>query len=178
MARWRLPGLALIIGLAVCPSAGRAATAYGTLITNVATITMTSGSPDFVRFEMSFNMTCSVLIVSPASVRVGKDVSPTIELSGGTLTYTIWFVNNSAMASSFNIVATDPLPANVSYDAARGSWDGNSGGAWSSKYSSDNILYFAGQPATGQSAPCYLRFTLSQLGPARSAFMSYSVTIQ
>ncbi|MEK7474012.1 MAG: hypothetical protein AAB152_00120 [Candidatus Coatesbacteria bacterium] len=178
MARGGFSVCLLVLWTTFWPSSGRAATAWGTVITNVATITMSSGAPDFVGYQLPYNMTCTVPIMPASSIRVLKYVVPAIESPGGTLTYTIWYVNRSASASSFNIVATDALPANVAYDLGRGSWNGGSGGTWASLYSSNNVTYAGGQPAAGQSEPCYLRFVLDWLGPAKSALISYSVTIR
>jgi uncharacterized repeat protein (TIGR01451 family) len=173
-------GALAVAMLLASPRGGGAATADGVMITNSASLTAYWGSSGLsygMRYTISFNVTVMTIVATPSTV-VQKTVSPAIANAGETLTYTIWFVNTSPFGSAFNIIANDPLPANVNYDAWRGMWNGGTGGTWFNQYSADNVVFFSGNPAQGQAAPCYLRFTMNMLGPKASAFTSYSVTIQ
>ncbi len=177
MARIRLPGIVLIAALTLSPSAGRAATAWGTLITNVATITMMSGFPDFVGYSVSFNMTCTVLIVGGPCITAQKIVSPPATESGQALNYRIWIINCSPLISAFNITVNDRLPDNAMMWQDLGNWDGGSGGTFSKSNSANSITWSSGMPATGQGAPYYIRWVLNLLGPGRSAFVEFSAKV-
>lgn len=179
MRRLAAAGLAAAVVLAI-PRAGKAMTADGVVITNSALVTAywrSSGMAYTQRYTMSYNATVTAIVTNPFTT-VRKTVTPTIQAAGGTLTYTIWFVNTSPSSSSFSIVATDPMPENVNYSAYLGNWGGGSGGTFSMYNGSDGVTWSIGQPASGQAPPYHLRWVLDLLGPARSAFVSYSVTIQ
>jgi hypothetical protein len=94
------------------------------------------------------------------------------------LTYTIWAVNCSSSTSAFNINMTDRLPDNVMMMMSLPGWNGNSGGSWWAASGSNNTTWTASLPAYGQGPPYYLRFVLDLLGPARSGFVSYVVTVR
>ena len=164
--------LALVV--AVLGRGVHAATADGTLITNVATATFSTptGGP----FAVTFGATATVIVLSPC-VALQKVADTTVQAAGGTVTYTLWVVNCSAAMSAFNILVTDKLPDNMAYDAPRGTF-GN-GGAWSSFESATGgpTTYVAGTPPAGQVTPYYLRFLLDILGPSKSAYVKYSAVI-
>ena len=106
--------------------------------------------------------------------------NPTVQASGGAVTFTLWVVNCSPTSSAWNILVTDRLPDNTYYDPGTFvSWPGNATpGVWDPSYSSNNTTWSGvGQPALPQGAPYYLRYTLNILGPGKSAFASFQVVI-
>jgi len=153
-----------------------AATADGTLVTNVATATFATAST--MGFAVSYGASAYVLIANPC-VSLLKVPNVTVQSAGGTVTYTLWVVNCSPTTSAFNVTVTDKLPDNVAYDAARGNWNGGSWGTLSTWTSATGVptAYANVPPAAGQVTPFYMRYLLDQLGPNRSAFLSYSVVI-
>jgi hypothetical protein len=88
-------------------------------------------------------------------------------------------VNCSPIMSAFNVSVTDKLPDNVAYDQPGFSWNGNSGGTWYTSKSATGAAgsYATGTPTNGQTTPYFQRFVLDQLGPAKSAYIKYSVVI-
>lgn len=168
---------ALALACLLAAGQAKAMTAWGTIITNVATITMTSGFPDFVAYEMPYSMTCRVMVGIPGCMTGNKTVSPTVQEPGGTLTYTIWAVNCSAWTSAFNITLTDQLQGSIGMDGPVANWPGASGGLWYISSGSNNVTWAANYPAAGQGTPYYLRFVLDQLGPAKSGFVQYTVRV-
>src|SRR5678809_720233 len=92
---WRGAGFAVAVALGLGLSSGRAeaaATVCGTIITNVATATMTSGFPDFVTYVVSYNATCTVQVLCPPVVALRKfanDGFTTEAGAGATVTFSI-----------------------------------------------------------------------------------------
>src|SRR5438046_2984693 len=64
-------GLALLVALAA-GRASAAATVCGTIITNVAAAAMGSGFPAFVQYEVSYNATCTVMVLCAPVVQLRK----------------------------------------------------------------------------------------------------------
>lgn len=151
-----------------------AATADGTLITNVACATFNTAS--LSPYAVSYCATATVIIQNPC-VSLVKTPDVTIQAAGGTVTYTLWVVNCSPASSAFNITVTDKLPDNVKYDAPRAQWNGLGGGLWANSSSSNGTAWAASNPLAGQGTTYYLRFVMPTLGPLQSAFVQYSVTI-
>ncbi len=164
----------LVAGLAGWAGPAPAMTADGAVITNTACITFSSASGR--GWSVSFCVTARPMVANPCAL-VQKTVSPTSQTAGGTMTYTIWVVNCASVASAFNLVAVDPLPSNVAYDAFLGSWPGVSAGTWARYRGADGASWQAADPVAGQASPYYLRFVLDMLGPNRSAMQVYSVTV-
>jgi len=172
--------VACVAGLGLLGVLGReanAATADGTLVTNVATATFSTATN--AGYTVSYTATATVLIQNPC-VSLLKVPDITIQAAGGTVTYTLWVVNCSLTVSAFNITVTDKIPDNVAFGSgALGSWNGGSGGTWSTWTSATGVptAYANVPPAAGQTTPFYMRYLLDQLGPNRSAFINYSVVI-
>jgi uncharacterized repeat protein (TIGR01451 family) len=168
-----MAGVCLLGGLS---QGAKAATADGTLITNLATATFSTATG--AQVTVSYTATATVLVQNPC-VSLLKVPDVTVQAAGGTVTYTLWVVNCSPIMSAFNITVTDKLPDNVSYDAARGNWNGGSGGTWTSSDSPSGLAgsYVAVPPTAGQTTPLYLRFVLDLLGASKSAMIRYSVVI-
>jgi uncharacterized repeat protein (TIGR01451 family) len=175
MKRWLLTMLAALGLLAATGRVVQAMTADGTLITNVACATYMSASGQ--GFAVSYCVTARIQIANPC-LALQKIANPTTQASGGTVTYTVWVVNCSCDNSAFNINVTDRLPDMVAMDAARGTWNGESGGNWTAASGSNNTTWAANVPLAGQVAPYFLRYVLDQLGPCKSAFVAFSVSVQ
>ncbi len=180
MKKFLLGMLTVFALLAGVGREARATTVTGTLITNTVTATMTSvlGTPYEARWaQPPGSATANVLVVAGPVITLLKLASPTEQISGGTVTYRLWVENISPTWSAFNITVTDFLPDNVSYSGNPDSWNGGSFGTWFSYVSADGVSYFGGSPTIGQTAPYYLRWILTQLGPNRSAFVEFTVNI-
>ena len=159
--------------------AGRvqATTADGALITNVATATFAAQYPG--TFTISYGATATVLVANPC-INLVKTVTPSVQAAGGTLTFRLWVVNCSPYASAFNVSIIDKLPDNVGFNttiATAGNTWTNGPGVWSPYDGTNGTTWGAGEPAVGQVTPYYLRYILSLLGPAKSAYVQYGVNI-
>lgn len=183
---------ALLAALALS-GAAQAMTSEGTLITNVATASYWSS--DGAKFAPTYGVTATVLVMNP-SVHLRKVASPSMQCSGGTVTFCIYVINVSAMSSSFNITIEDVLPGDGTgnagfaylYPGGRSEWNpqaatvtygyrGTNFGAnnnWPG-YVSDPEL--DGEPANGTSGPYYIRWNISVLGPARSMMVCFKATV-
>lgn len=171
-------GAVMALALALLSPAGRAAaaTACGTIITNVATATMTSGFPDFVGYEVSYNATATLIVLCPPVVALRKYANTDYGTfaqapSGGTVTFMIC-VENQTVTSVWGINITDQLPSNVSWLANGADYNLTGApaalGPWIA-FSSNNTTWGSGSPAANQGAPYYLRWTLEKIGPSKSA---------
>jgi len=176
LAVWAL----VAIGMAISPGSASAATADGTLITNVACATFSANPAGTAGYAVSYCATATVLIRNPC-IALQKIANPTAQASGGDVTFTLWVVNCSPTSSAWNILVTDRMPDNTAYEnPSFVSWPGNATpGVWQANYSSNNTTWSAlgTQPGAAQGAPYYLRYTLDILGPGKSAFASFQVTI-
>lgn len=152
-------------------------TSDGALITNVACATFMS--PGGQGFSVSYCASQYVLVANPC-LSLQKLAAPTLQSSGGTVTFTLWTVNCSCSNSAFNITVTDRLPDNMNYTtgATLSNWNGGSLGTWTASWSSSNAAgsWTTGQPL-GQGAPYYLRYALDQLGPCKSAYVQFMTTV-
>ena len=171
------------VGIAVLAAAGwlgagsaaRAATADGTLITNVACATFSSlGVP----FAVSYCATAYAIVQNPC-VALQKVANPTVQATGGTVTFTLWAVNCSASVSAFNVTVTDRLPDNVTYSGNELYWKGSNPGntALFPANSTNNIAWVAGSATLGQGAPFYLRWQQFLLGPGTSSMVTFTVNV-
>ena len=169
----------LVVGLVGLLVAGRthATTSDGAIVTNVASATFNAVYAG--AFAVSYASTATVLIANPC-INLRKDVSPSVQAAGGTLTFRLWVVNCSPYASAFNVSIIDKIPDNVGYNTdivATGSWSPSGLGVWSQYESTNGTAWAAGPPPVGQVTPYYLRFILSLLGPGKSAYVQYGVNI-
>lgn len=174
MGRSLLVALAVLGLLAITGKEAGAMTTDGTLITNVACATYMGASGG--GFAVSYCATATTRVDNPC-IALQKGANPTVQSSGGTVTYTVWVINCSCTNSAFNVTVTDRLPDNVAFLASIPGWNGGTGGTWTPSYGSNNTTWGAGSPGGGQTSPYYLRFALNLLGPCASAMQSYSVTV-
>jgi len=174
MSRRLLVALAAMGLLVLTGREAGAMTTDGTLITNVACATFMGASGG--GFSVTYCATVTTRVDNPC-IALQKLANPTVQSSGGTVTYTIWVVNCSCANSAFNVTVTDRLPDNVSFLASIPGWNGGTGGNWWPTNGSNGTTWVAGSPGLGQTATYYLRFVLTMLGPCASAMQSYSVTV-
>lgn len=173
-------GLGLVVGLVLAGSRGQAMTTDGSLLTNLAsgTYQITSGAAQTI----SYGASAMVIVMTPATV-IGKVASPTLQTSGGTVTFCINFVNQSGWASALNIVVTDVVPDNMKYlNGPWTSWATTAGAnlymAWAT--SAAPATWNVGEPNTGQTSPVgtlFLRWTVDVTGPKQSGQICYKATV-
>ena len=177
MRKW-----AVIAGCICLVMVGRRAwgmTTDGTLITNVASGSFQSAGG--IAFWISYSVTATVLVSNP-SVSLIKTATPTVQSSGGTVTFRLWVVNTSQSSSAFNIIITDRLPDYMAYVGPLNPtvWRGNGLPLplWTMSNSPTNGPgWNANMPGVGQAAPYYLRFALDFLGPSYSAYVEFIATV-
>jgi len=172
--------------------------ADGSLITNTVSATFYSiaGLGAANAYRTTYLATANVLISCPIVV-VKKTTTgiPTtfvwgfsnpvpFQAVGGLVTFRIWVVNPSLLASAFNVCVTDRLSDNTEYASpapfAIAPWTWAPGGQWYGTGSLTNAPaswnpIVAG--TTGQDVPFYLRWCLFQLGPGKSAYVEYAVRV-
>ncbi len=166
---------------ALLPVQATAATAEGTLITNVACATFSA--VDQTPFAASYCSTAVVFIVAP-SVQVNKRANPSIECSGGTVTFCMYAYNNSNWTSAFNVTLNDRLPDGVSYIPVQTIWAGGTAGAVVTQgyfRALSPFTIWGSEPplgsVSGGPSDYYLRWSVNMLGPRQSAMFCYRVQI-
>ena len=155
-----------------------AGTAEGTLITNVACATYGAVQPN-CDFVVSYCVTASVLVANPL-IAANKSSNPTIECSGGTITFCIYVRNNSAYTSAFNILVSDILPQNISYiNGGQANWAGGTAGAAITIGSGSFIPFTTAwvEAPAAQTSNYYLRWNISIMGPGKSALVCWKGNI-
>jgi len=172
-----------VVGVVAMVNTARATTSDGTLITNVATATFGSvGSLTApwanAWYEISYAATQTVLVATP-NVQLQKTSQPSIECSGGTITFCIWAVNTSSLTSAFNVYLQDKYPPLVSYVVGQTMWPGLTAGSaiWNNWCTTTPTLTRnPGEPPAGLDAvngAYYLRWQITMLGPGKSALICY-----
>jgi len=179
MRKWVLSTigcLSLVAGAHVAS----AATTDGTLITNVACGTFQSASG--MGFAISYCCTANVYVTNPC-VALQKRATPTVQSSGGVVTFELVAINCSCSSSAFNIMITDRLPDNMAFFSGPvNGWNGFYAAGpnpTSTPYkSNDNLSWTANWPAVaGQVTPFWLRWQLDFLGPCESSSISFQATV-
>jgi uncharacterized repeat protein (TIGR01451 family) len=203
----RVSAMALAAVASLMWGRAEAMTACQSLITNVATATMSSGPWEFIEYDVSYNATAAVRIKCPASLILSKfaDVVGTVNdaahgdehgttviaSTGSTVKFTICAVNTLAF-SVWGITITDKLPDNVAFVDMDATWAAGNyyqptvpgpAPTPSIRYSYNNTWPgTAGAPAAGQGGPLYLRWTLPYIGwtgggGVKSACLTFRVQI-
>jgi uncharacterized repeat protein (TIGR01451 family) len=185
-ARGTLLVAVLLAGLVVPRLAQAASTVCGTLITNVATATMTSGFPDFVGYEVSYNATCTVLVLCPPVVALKKYANGgmlTEAAAGATVTFQIC-IENQTTDTIWAISVTDRMPDNMTFVSAGGvpSFDQTAPNLGAPAVVNATTVAgltagTVGAPAFGTASPVYLRWTYPGIGPSKSACVVYQAKI-
>ena len=168
---------ALALFVVVFAGRANATTSDGAIVTNVACATFSAVYPG--AFAVTYCATATVLVANPC-INLRKEVTPSVQAAGGTLTFRLWVINCSPYASAFNVSIIDKVPDNVAYATdivGAGSWSPSGLGVWSQYFGSNGTSWNAGAAPVGQTTPYYLRFILSLLGPAKSAYVQYGVNI-
>jgi uncharacterized repeat protein (TIGR01451 family) len=182
-------GLALLAMVVAAPRAHATSTVCGTLITNVATATMTSGFPDFVGYEVSYNATCTVLVLCPPVVALKKYANGgflTEAAAGATVTFQIC-IENQTTDTIWGIAVTDRMPDNMTFvdtvpTGTAPAFDNTTPSLGLPAVV--NATTVAGltagtttAPAYGTASPLYLRWTYNGIGPNKSACTVYRAKI-
>jgi len=168
------------LGLMVAGRSALAATTDGTLITNAACGSFQSAQG--MQFWISYCSTAWVIVSNPC-VALNKRATPTVQSSGGTVTFELVAINCSCTTSSFNIIITDRLPDNMAYvglGTPHYTWYGLPAPNPSWYQSSANTYagpYGAALPGPGQLPPYFLRFSLDWIGPCKSAAVAFIATV-
>jgi len=187
--RLGMAGLAATWLVTLAGTRAEAATACGTMITNVATATMTSGFPDFVSYAVSYNATVMITVLCPPVVRLVKWASTPLCAAGCTVTFLVC-VENQMTDTVWGITVTDALPGNTTFalgfaGATGGNYDTTLTGAFSlggglvvsNSPTTAAASFTAGSPTIGQAPVWYLRWVIGGIGPAKSACVSYAARV-
>lgn len=168
------------LALAFLPVAAKAATVEGTIVSNVVSATYSTTAVPGIGsgYAVTYSATARVLAQDPC-IDIQKFAEPALgQVSGEVVTFRIWVINCSASASAFNIFVYDQLPLNTDYF---GSWGSEPPGDWGNAWSWTGVdgPYTAGNmPSVSATGNEWLRYKLSRLGPNKSAWVSYQVSIQ
>jgi len=188
--------LAAVLAVAVSGRAG-AMTSEGTLITNVAAASFWAA--DGNKFIVTYGGSSNVLVMNP-TVQLRKVSTPSMQCSGGTVTFCIYVINVSAMSSAFNITIEDIMPGNgagmgfafldrtTAPFTERTEWNPQ-GATVVYGYRPTNIgannwwvgtagdPELDGEPADGTPGPYYIRWNVSLLGPNRSMMVCFKASV-
>ena len=123
--------------------------------------------------------------VASPNIQLVKTAAPSIECSGGTVTFCLWAVNMSSMTSAFNISLHDRLPDGMSYVPSQpNGWVAGTAGATFqygfAKESFPQFLVWGSEPLLGDvsaGGQYYLRYVISMIGPGKSAVVCYKARI-
>lgn len=169
------------LAFGVLPAAASAATAEGTVITNVVSATYsTVATPEpGSGYSVSYSATAQVLTQDPC-ININKFSDPAGgQVAGEVVTFRIWVYNCSASASALNILIYDQIPLNTTKSAATYNYDPPTD--WQIGYSTtgpDGPYTIGTDPELDGNGLNWLRCRLSRLGPNKSAWVAYQVTIQ
>jgi uncharacterized repeat protein (TIGR01451 family) len=173
--------LALVMaGAVVAPgTAAAAATGCGTLITNVATVTMWSGPMDQIGYALSYNVTAVVKVVCPVTALL-KFADRDTASAGSVVTFYVCVDNQrlSADGSVWNVTVTDRMPPGMSFV----DWNANNYGGAVTWNAYNGVLTPGGwnataAPVAGQGTPLYMRWQVAMIGPQKSACVTYRARI-
>ncbi len=155
-----------------------AATACGTIITNVANTWMWSGPIDQIEFPLTYNVTATVKVICPVTALV-KYADRSVASAGATVTFYIC-VDNQRMSvdgSVWNVTMTDRLPDGMGFI----DWNTNNYGgtvswsAWSTSLAPGG--WSSAAPAVGTQDPLYMRWQVASIAPMKSACVTYRATV-
>jgi uncharacterized repeat protein (TIGR01451 family) len=161
-----------------------AMTAEGALLTNIASASyrLTTGAGQTI----SYSVTSWVRVATPM-IQLRKTATPTIQTSGGTVTFCITIRNSSTLTTAINVVVQDALPDNMRFvsstwnweDIAPGSsmwtaWSTNGGTSWTSGATTGGTGAY---PPNGQAGPLLLRWVTNALGPGQSSLVCFTATV-
>ncbi len=170
---------AAALGIGWLAGAASAATTDGAIITNAvsATYSTTFTPGPGSGYAVSYSATARVLAQDPC-IQINKVADPANQVSGGVVTFRIWVVNCSASGSAFNIMVYDMIPLNTTKEAA--SFSASPPTDWLNAVSTTGIdgPYLFDDPVMVGDGNNWIRSRLSRLGPNKSAWVSYQVTIQ
>ncbi len=163
--------------LALAAGRGAASTACGTLITNVATATMTSGFPDYVAYECSYNASVMVVVLCPPVIKLTKLANTPLCAAGCTVTFSVC-IENQVADTVWGVTMTDVLPGNMAFVDNFLDYNTTTGAAAMVPSSAPALAGPWGGAATaGQTVPYYMRWVVPSIGPQKSACAVYRARI-
>lgn len=163
----------------------------GTLLTNIATASFWAADQPGIGSVMrtTFSVTAFVYVVNPM-LQLRKLSSPTMQCSGGTVTFCIYVVNMAQFSSAFNVVVEDIMPGdngagNMGFAYVNGGqtyWNPQSPTAtitpgyrwWAVTPVSDT---WGGEPSAWVTGIYYIRWAINVIGPGRSLMVCFKATI-
>ena len=176
----RIAGIiaAALLGAGYTGEAVATATSCGTLITNVATVTMWSGPMDQIGYELSYNVTATVRVVCPVTALV-KYADRDVASVGSVVTFFICVVNDrmTVDGSVWNVTLTDRVPANMEV-VGWSFYGGTMVGAfpyWNTSLAVNG--WNSSSPATQVGPNIYLRWRFSMIGPMKSACATFQARV-
>jgi hypothetical protein len=148
----------------------------GTVLNNLVSATYHGVSGVAAQYEVSYQASAEVIISCPV-LSLQKRSNITLQNVGGEVTFILCAINDSFLASAFNVTIRDRMPDNVAWSGSYGTW----GTAFDNElYSTDDITYSGDltgvQPGVGD-APLWFLWTAT-IGPMCSACVQYAVTVQ
>jgi len=169
--------LACVVAPVMVPGHARGMAVDGAMLTNQATATYQTQSQlgTFTSFAVSYSAS-SVVLVSCPTIAVQKWPDVSVQLPGGTVTFTLCALNKSIWSTAFNFTLTDAIMNNVGYMATNTGWGSAPYTVPTQSRSANNSTWTNGLPVAGQAAPYYLRWVFN-LNPGASVCVQYYVTV-
>lgn len=190
-----LPAALAASVLSLASGRALATTACGNLITNIASATMWTGAPDFVAYEVSYSVTAALTVLCPPviALRKSSDINGNVLAtapSGGIVTFKICLENQQfgPNDSIWNVVINDRLPDNMVWSGEPataattafnpGDYNTSTGANYTASWASSMAGPWTLVPVSGVTGtPLYLRWTISLIGPPRSACVTYRAKV-
>jgi len=167
-----------VLGTVSIPRPVRATTVEGSLLTNLASMTLSSAERTV--WDVTYCATARVLVVVPV-IQLQKRASAPTSCSGETVTFCIYAVNTSPYTSAFNISLDDVLSTMMVYVGASGTTNTWTAGSTVAKGRGRSdfppVFDWANEPSDGQGAPYSVRWLINYIGPSKSAMMCFQMKV-
>ena len=154
-----------------------ATTARGSLVTNI--VSATFGSIGGGTFAVTYAVTTTFIVDGP-DLWFWKDPDVWVQMPGGCVRFRLWVWNYSPIMTAYNITISDMIPENMIYsNPSYTEWNGDTGGTWYRGHSSNanGPWTTAAEPPDGQGVDYYMKWVLTQLGTAQSAYVEFKACV-
>lgn len=177
-------GIALLAAVVLYGGSAGAMVSEGTLLTNQACASFRAAD-NTVMEAVTYCATQNVIVFNP-SLALRKTSAPTMQCSGGTVTFCIYVINTSTGSSAFNIIVEDIMPGDgagmgMAFVGRVAGDNWNPGGATIvNGYRTTDVIpirVWNADPAIGTVGTYYLRWAVSMVGPGRSMAVCFKATV-
>lgn len=174
--------MALLFAGMLAGGGAEAMVSEGTLLTNQATASFRAAD-NWVMRALTGCVTANVIVFNPG-LALRKTSAPTMQCSGGTVTFCIYAINTSAGTSAFNVIIEDMMPGNgsgvgMAFVGGRTEWN-PIGATVTYGYRTPDVfplLFWGSDPTLGSVGPYYIRWAIDVIGPGKSMMVCFKATV-